>query len=269
MFVNNLNPVFFQLGPVQIRYYGLVYSIGFLVAYLLLRWQAKKGKIHNFDEEKADVFMLYLIIGAIVGARLIEFLVYEPSVLLRNPLEFFYIWHGGMSFHGGLIGSMLATWLFCKKNRVRFYQLADFLVAPAALFLVFGRVANFINGELVGTKTTASWCVVFPRTDSSCRHPSQLYEAGYSLLIFIGLTWMALLKKFREGTIFWSFFLMYGVFRFIENFWRDESRFLGLSTGQYLCLIMIPVAIYFLVAINSTRETAIEHSRHKNKRKTK
>jgi phosphatidylglycerol---prolipoprotein diacylglyceryl transferase len=254
MFVDSIDPVLFQLGPFQIRYYGIVYMIGFLIAYFLMRGFAKKGTIRNFDIEKTDTLILYMIIGLIAGARLFVFIFYEWQTLWSRPLEILFIWHGGMSFHGGLIGVIVATVLFCRKYDVRFYDLADIIVIPAAFALFLGRIANFTNSELVGIiadPKKTPWCVVYPKVDSSCRHPSQLYEAGYSLIIFSSLLVMHLKKRWKAGTIFWSFALLYGSFRFIENFWREEVRwFFGISTGQLLSLIMVPVALYFLMKVN-------------------
>jgi phosphatidylglycerol:prolipoprotein diacylglycerol transferase len=257
MFINNINPVIATIGPFEIRYYGLVYAIGFLVAYFLLRSIAKKKTIPNFSVEKADTFMLYLIIGAIAGARLLLFVFYYPKTLITNPLEVFMTWHGGMSFHGGLVGAVIAGLIFCKRHKVSFYKLADFLVLPLALFLIFGRIANFINGELVGKKTNVPWCVVF-KDYEGCRHPSQLYESAKNLAIFITLSILyfnkELKKKFKDGIIFWLFVLMYGVLRFIITFWRDDPRFLGLSGGQYLCILMVVVSIYFLFRITRIKK---------------
>jgi phosphatidylglycerol:prolipoprotein diacylglycerol transferase len=254
MFVNNINPVLLEIGPVQVRYYGLVYALGFLAAYLILRQFAKKEVIKNFNEESAETLILYIIVGLVVGSRLFNFIFYDISTLITNPLEIFFIWHGGMSFHGGLAGTIAATYLFCKKYKVRFYQLADILVLPAALTLFFGRIANFINSELVGTPSNTPWCVVFQKVDNTCRHPSQLYEAGKNLFIFFIVMWMTYKKKWKEGTIFWTFVLLYGILRFIVNFWRDDPELaLGISTGQTLSIILVPIAAYFLWKINKEK----------------
>jgi phosphatidylglycerol:prolipoprotein diacylglycerol transferase len=249
MFVHNINPVLFTLGPFEIRFYGLVYGFGFLLFYLLLHRLAKKKVINNFNSDKADIFSLYLIIGSIVSARVLDFVFFNPAVLFSDPLEVFMIWHGGMSFHGGLIGGIFASYLFCKKYDVNFYKLADFSVIPFSLILFFGRIANFINGELPGTVSSVSWCVKFSGFDG-CRHPTQLYEATKNLLIFITLIPFYNMKKFKDGVIFWLFILMYGVLRFIINFWRDDERWLFLSMGQYLCIVMIIFSVFFLFRIN-------------------
>lgn len=255
MFIHNINPVLVNLGPFEIRYYGLVYVIGFLLAYFILKILAKNGKIKNINSRKVDDLIIYLIIGVIVGARIFEILFYEPAFYFSNPLEMFMIWHGGLSFHGGLVGIIIATLFFCKKNKVKFYDLADVLVIPAALMLGFGRIANFINGELWGTITNVPWCVKFQGVEG-CRHPSQIYEALKNFFIFFVLIFLNKNKakyKLKKGTIFWIFVLLYGILRFITNFWRDDPRILGISMGQFLSLIMIVVAAVFLWKIRRER----------------
>nr|MCK4930250.1 prolipoprotein diacylglyceryl transferase [Nanoarchaeota archaeon] len=254
MFFHNINPVLVSIGPLEIRYYGLVYAIGFIITYFLLRSLAKKGRIKNFTPDKADVFTLYLILGAIIGARLLLFVFYYPKTFITNPLEVLMIWQGGMSFHGGLIGAVVAGLIFCRKYKVKFYKLADFLMLPLAFFLFIGRIANFINGELVGIKTNMPWCVVFKDYDG-CRHPSQLYEALKNLVIFFTLLFLYTKKKLKDGIIFWGFVLMYGVLRFIVTFWREDLRVLGLSISQYLNILMVIVSVYFLYRIQRNKKS--------------
>lgn len=256
MFINNINPVLLNLGPFEIRYYGLVYALGFIAAYLLLLGIAKKRAIKNLTVKNVDILIIYFILGLVIGARLLLFVFYHPATLITNPLEVFMLWHGGMSFHGGLIGAAVAGLLFCRKHKVSFYQLGDLLVLPAALFLFFGRIANFINSELYGNITipdSTPWCVVFKRVDDYCRHPSQLYEALKNLIIFITLSILyfnkEIKRKLKDGVIFWLFVLLYGGLRFIITFWRDDPRWLGLSIGQYFSLVMVIASIIFLFRI--------------------
>jgi phosphatidylglycerol:prolipoprotein diacylglycerol transferase len=267
LFYHNINPVLSNLGPFEIRYYGLVYALGFLATYFLFRRIAKQKKIPNFTPEKADTFMLYLILGAIIGARLLLFVFYEPRTFITDPLEILKTWHGGMSFHGGLIGAVLAGLLFCKKHRVSFYKLADFAVLPLAVCLFFGRIANFINGELVGIKANVPWCVVFPGYDG-CRHPSQLYEAAKNVVIFVTLSILyfnkSIKKKLKDGMIFWIFVLMYGTLRFFISFLRDPGTdpvWFGLSMGQYLCLLMVIVSTFFLSKYKRIKRVKIKANR--------
>jgi phosphatidylglycerol:prolipoprotein diacylglycerol transferase len=251
MFIHNIDPVLVNIGPLAIRYYGLVYVVGFLIAYFVLRWAAINKKVKNLTKERVDTLLLYIIIGTIVGARVLEFVFYNPSIFWTNPLEVLYVWHGGMSFHGGLIGIAVATWLFCRKYKVKFYDLADLLAIPAAFIFFLGRIANFINAELVGNVTNVSWGVNFNNEYDAFgnrvfRHPVQIYESLKNLLIFFILLFVSRSKKFAKGFIFWLFVLLYGILRFITNFWRDEPRFLGITMGQYLSLAMVVLALIFL-----------------------
>lgn len=257
VFYHNINPVLLNIGPFEIRYYGLVYAIGFLAVYFLFRWLAKRGEIKNFTPDKADLLTLYLIIGSILGARLLLFVFYSPGTLISDPLEIFRVWNGGMSFHGGIIGAVVSCLIFCRKHKINFYKLADFTVLPLSFFLIFGRIANFINGELVGTKTNVPWCVVFKDYDG-CRHPSQLYEAAKNLVMFVTLSILYFSKsiknKLKDGIIFWLFVLMYGILRFIITFWRDDPRYFGLSMGQYLCIAMVILSIIFIFKITKNKK---------------
>lgn len=247
MYVHNIDPVLLNLGPVQIRYYGLVYVIGFLLALFVLIKAAEKKQIKRLNKELAYDYIFWLMISSIVGGRLFFELIYNFMSFMKNPLQFFYIWQGGMSFHGGVIGAIIATYYFTRKYKIRFYDIADTLVLPFSFILIFGRIANFINGELWGTITNVPWCVDFG--DKLCRHPSQLYEAAKNVVIFSILSYMKNLKL-RKGTLFWSFIGMYGLFRFLVTFTRvAEYYFLGIGIGQWLSLLMVPVAGYMLYRI--------------------
>lgn len=255
MFEVAIDPVLVTLGPIEIRYYGLVYALGFLTAYFFFRWAAQR-QIIRFSTEEIDNFIIYAIIGGVLGGRVGEFIFYQWDVLLSRPFEVFMIWHGGMSIHGGFIGFLLATWLFCKKHNKRIYDITDLAVIPTAIALFFGRIANFINAELVGRVTDVSWCVKFvdapdPANRVGCRHPSQLYEALKNAIIFTILTIKFRMERFRErkaGELTWLFILLYGVLRTLATIWRDDQRwFLSiLSTGQMLSIIMAIIATIIL-----------------------
>jgi phosphatidylglycerol---prolipoprotein diacylglyceryl transferase len=246
MIIWDLNPVAFSLGPVQIRWYGIVYALGFLLGHYVLRKAAREKLIPNLTEKLAEDFILLLMMGSIIVSRLTEVLVYNPVYYFHNPLEIPAVWHGGLSIHGGLIGAVLVTIYFCKKYKINFYKIADILVVPLALVLVFGRLTNYVNGELWGRKTDVSWCVVFPGAEG-CRHPSQLYEALYSYVLFVILLVMQEMKRFADGVIFWSFVFFYGLFRFVVTFYREfdpgDPGILGISIGQWLSLLMIAAAL--------------------------
>jgi phosphatidylglycerol---prolipoprotein diacylglyceryl transferase len=232
MFIHNIDPVLISIGTLEIRYYGLVYSLGFLLVYFLLRYFNDK-KMINIDHEKIDTLIMYLMVGLIIGARLFEVIFWEPSYYFSDMRRILYIHQGGLSFHGGLFGVLLAGYLFCKKYKFNFFELADIISIPAALMLAFGRIANFINGELPGRISNVSWCVKFPDYDG-CRHPSQLYGAIKRFLIFFWLFFI-LKKKFKHGFIF------------IVDFFRDNTLHFGLLTmGQILSIFTISISIYFL-----------------------
>lgn len=266
MYVHNLNPIIFSLGPLAVRWYGLVYVIGFLMAYWLLQREAKKGTIPGLDKQTVEDFTFWFVIISIICARLAYVFIYNPTYYFSRIWEVLFIWQGGLSFHGGLVGAVIAGLWFAKKKGMRFYDLGDLLVVPFALMLVFGRLANFINGELPGKITTVartSWCVAFPGYDGGatdiCRHPSQLYEALKNLIVFAILAPFAYVKNLRKlckpGMLFWSFVFLYGLGRFITDFWReaDPTDLLvsstGLITGQWLSALMVLFGACFLIYI--------------------
>ena len=250
MLTHRINPVAFSIGPFQVRWYGIIFVFGFFLAYLFLLNAIKTNKIKNLKREHLAELILYLLIGVLIGSRAMQVLYYEPRYYFTHPLEMFAIWRGGLSFHGGLLGAVLMGWIFCKKRKISFYQLADVLAVSASLALFFGRIGNFINAELYGKISNVPWCVRFP-TAPGCRHPSQLYEAGKNLFNFFILGFILkrkFTKKLRDGIVFWHFILLYGILRFSIEFFRYWNYyFLGLSKGQWLCLGMIAVAIPVLV----------------------
>ncbi len=256
MFYNNIDPTLLRLGPFEIRYYGVIYVLGFVIAYFLIYYLAKEKKLELSKDDVADL-IFYLIIGTVVGARLFEVLVYNLPYYLANPFEIIAVWHGGLSFHGGLIGAMVAAVIYCKKKKVGFYDIADIAVIPLAFGLFLGRIGNFINGELVGRIADVPWCVKF-KNYSGCRHPSQLYESFKNLVIF-SVLWFIKDKKLKKGLMFWSFVLMYSVFRFFVEFFRAPDSqigfILGLTMGQWLNVIMFVVGVYFFVRINKKKES--------------
>ena len=225
-----IDPIIFSLGFIEVRWYGFAYVLAFLIgSYLIKKFKNKfKPKISN---KKIDDFFIWAVIGAIVGGRLGYVIFYQLNIFLKDPLYLVYIWKGGMSFHGGLIGMMLSIFIFSKKNKIQFFILADLvsLVAPIGLF--FGRIANFINIELVGKITTLPFAMIFPTIDNYPRHPSQLYEAFLEgILLFIILNYVFLNKKFKKnnGYISGIFLFFYGVFRFLIEFVREPDLHIGL-----------------------------------------
>ena len=242
MFIHSINPILISIFGLEVRYYGLVYVIGFLLALFILLNQRKKL---NLSKDEVYDFIFYSVIFIIICARLFEILFYQPSYYFSNPLQMLMIWKGGLSFHGGLVGIIIWILIFTKRRKLKFYDLSDILVIPAALILSIGRIANFINGELVGRITNVSWAVKFPGYEGY-RHPSQIYEALKNMLIFFVLFFLRN-RNLRKGTLTWLFVFLYGILRFLIEFVEEPtSLILGIPTGQLLSLIMVIIGGYFL-----------------------
>lgn len=259
MLYQNLNPVLLEIGPLQVRYYGLFYALGFVIAYFLIYWLAKRKELPVTKDDVAD-FLVYAIIGVVLGARLIYVIFYNPLFYLQNPFEIAAVWHGGLSFHGGLIGAIAAAYLFCKKKKIEFYDLADIVVIPVALALALGRIGNFINAELYGRITDASWCIDYSKNKfvadlpGGCRHPSQIYESIKNFAIFAVL-WLIKDKKLPRGFMFWSFVTMYGLFRTLVEFFRQPDEQIGFifnyfTMGQLLSFPLFLLGAYMLFKLN-------------------
>lgn len=242
MWTYNLNPTILELGPFQIRWYGLVYVLGFLLAIWWLSKARKKGKIGLAQEQVWDL-VFYLMIGVIIGARLFM-LFWNPEIYLLHPLNLLKIWEGGMSFHGGLVGIVVAAWLYCRKKQLNFWKIADIVAVPAMFALALGRIANFINGELVGRIWNGRWCVVFPDYGPECRHPNMIYSALQRLMVFGWLLWLSVWKEFKPGFIFWNLVFWEGIGRFIMDFFREDTLYFTLSLGQWFSIIMIIIAVW-------------------------
>jgi phosphatidylglycerol---prolipoprotein diacylglyceryl transferase len=237
-FTHALDPVLIQLGPIAIRYYSLAYILGFLLAYYALKKARIQGKL-NFTDEQLDSFLLTLMIGVVAGAR-IGHVLSAPTHYATHPLQIFAVWKGGMSFFGGLVGACFAGWRFSKKISISIGKLADVITLPAITALAFGRIANFINGELVGTITNLPWCVYFPVAEG-CRHPYQLY-ASLLLFLFLVFLWRFQKTKRKEGMLFWMFALLMGLARLILDTLREDPRLFGLSLVQYLGFVLVIVS---------------------------
>lgn len=263
MLFHNINPVLLEIGPLQIRYYGLFYAFGFVLAYLMLPHLAKARGLKISKEDVAD-FIVYLIVGIIAGSRLVYVLFYNLPYYLQNPLEIIALWHGGLSFHGGLIGAVIAGYLFCKKKKIDFYDIADIAVVPGALALAFGRIGNFINGELYGRITNAPWCVDYSKNQyltsvpDGCRHPSQIYESFKNFFIFAVL-WFIKDKKLPKGFMFWTFVALYGLFRTAIEFFRTPDEQVGFifnyfTMGQLLSFPLFLAGLFMLYRLNKSNK---------------
>ena len=243
MFINNFDPVAFQIMSFEIRWYSLAYIFGIIIGWLL----CKKIFISNTNiNEKFDDFITFLIIGIILGGRLGYIFFYNFNYYLNNFFDIFKIWQGGMSFHGGLLGIIVASIIFAKKNNQDPFIYMDqvSLVAPIGIF--FGRLANFINSELYGTTTNVPWSVIFVKVDNLTRHPSQLYEAVLEGIILFLILMHFRKKKFlsKPGTISGLFLIFYSIFRFFVEFYRVPDNQIGylafnLSIGQIISLLFL------------------------------
>ena len=256
MFINNFDPVAFQILSFEIRWYSLAYITGILIGWIL----AKKIFIKNLEiNKKFDDYITYLIIGIIVGGRLGYILIYNFNYYINNLLDIFKIWEGGMSFHGGLIGIIFASIIFAKNNNQNSFLYMDIVALVAPIGIFFGRIANYINSELYGTVTNVSWAVTFVQVDNLPRHPSQLYEA---LLegIFLFLILIYFRNKFlnKPGVISGLFLIFYSTFRFFVEFYRVPDDQLGymllnFTMGQVVSLIFILSGVLLFYFKNENR----------------
>lgn len=252
MYTHNLNPIAFSIGSLDIRWYGIIFAIGFILFYLLLYYIAKKDLIENFNTKNLDVYFLYIIICVIVFSRVLDFVFYDFMTIIKNPLEVLMIWHGGLSFHGGLIGFIVGSLLFTRKKKIKIWKLLDISAVVAIFGLMLGRLGNFVNGELVGEAFTGSWCVVFPKYDAICRHPYQIYAFLSHLLLFIFLVYLLYMHrgKWKEylGTkkLAINFLIGYGLLRIIVDFFKVDSVFWSIKTGQWLSIGMIVFGIILI-----------------------
>lgn len=260
-----VGPVALDLGFFQIRWYSLGYLAGILLGYwLLLKLLARPGA--PMSREHADDMILYATLGIIVGGRLGYIFFYQPSIL-QNPVDIFKLWEGGMSLHGGTLGTIFAIWLLARKYKLSFLRVCDYIacVIPFGLFLV--RLANFVNDELWGRVTDVPWAIVFPNGGPEPRHPSQLYEAALEGLLMAAIMWPLFFKtdaRYKPGFLFGTAALIYGLSRFAVEFVREPDRQLqwlveasGLSMGQWLTIPMILIGL-FLIATAAGRRKRVE-----------
>ena len=247
-----INPIVFEFGPFKIRWYGISYVAGILLAWWLLRLRA--ARYHLTHDQVADL-VFYATVGIIVGGRLGSVLFYNLSYYLHHPLEIIMINHGGMSFHGGLIGSMIAVWYFGRKNNKGFFVLIDFVAPVVPVGLFFGRIANFINGELWGAPSNLPWAMVFPHPNAGGipRHPSQLYEALLEGVLLFIILWCYSAKPRPTMAVSGLFLLGYGTFRSLVEFVRVPDFNIGylafdwITMGQVLSLPMIVAGIILMI----------------------
>jgi phosphatidylglycerol---prolipoprotein diacylglyceryl transferase len=228
----NIDPVFLRIGPVELRWYGLMYMLSFIIAFFVMRRYAKHRKLNMTTDDLYDL-LFFLILGVMIGGRLGYVLFYDLGSYLQNPASIFAIWQGGMSFHGGFVAMIAAAWWVSRKKGWHFWDIADLGAVAAPIGLGLGRIGNFINGELFGRVTNVSWAMVFPEGGTEPRHPSQLYEALLEgLVLFLILRWIYK-RNFYRGTVFWALVAFYGLFRFLVEFVREPDAQIGLDLGPF------------------------------------
>lgn len=247
----NIDPIALHFGPVQIHWYGVMYLIGFALAWLIAHYRIKHLKLGWNQDQVADL-IFYAALGTIVGGRLGYMLFYGLADWAKHPMQVFKIWEGGMSFHGGLIGVVIGLILFARHYHKNFLDVADFTAPLVPLGLACGRLGNFINGELWGKPTAVSWSMIFPQIDHLPRHPSQLYEFFFEGVVLFLILFIYALKPRVRGCTTALFLIFYGIFRFCIEFFREPDVQLGyifntLTMGQLLSLPMmiIGLVIYF------------------------
>ena len=260
MFINNFDPVAAQIFSIEIRWYSLAYIFGILAGWIL----SKKFFISNQKiNEKFDDYVTYLILGIIVGGRLGYVLIYNFEYYSNNLIDIFKIWQGGMSFHGGLVGVIVISILFAKKNKCNPFQFLDIVSIVAPIGIFFGRVSNFINSELYGVETNLPWGVKFIKVDDLFRHPSQLYEAFFEgivlFLILIYLRKKGLMNK--PGYISGIFLVFYSIFRFFIEFFRVPDDHLGylllnFTMGQMISFVFLLIGIYLVIIKHDIKKKA-------------
>ena len=245
-----IDPVLVSLGPLKIHWYGLMYLFGFSSAWLLGIWRATRND--SWNKEQVGDLILYGALGAVVGGRVGYILFYKFGDYLAQPLDVFRVWEGGMSFHGGLLGVLLAIWLFGRKTDKSFFQVSDFVAPLVPIGLFFGRIGNFINQELWGRVTDMPWGMVFPLAGTAPRHPSQIYEAILEGVVLFAVLWAYSAAPRPVARVSGLFLILYGLFRFIVEFTREPDDYLGfialdwMTMGQILSLPMIVAGLFIM-----------------------
>lgn len=280
-YLHNIDPIAFSLGPVQVHWYGIMYLLGFLAAWALGRARIRAGRLPGVDANGFSDLLFYAMLGVVLGGRIGYMLFYAFGALVQNPLALFKVWEGGMSFHGGLIGVLIAVFWWARKHRLHVFDVVDFTAPLVPLGLGFGRLGNFVGGELWGKFTQAGWGVIFPHAplsdipagqppmeqlmsaaqiqqqyaagllDRYARHPSQLYEAVLEGLVMFAVLWLFSMKPRARYAVSGMFALLYGVFRFAVEFVRmpDNGAYVAfgwLTRGQILSLPLIAIGLWLL-----------------------
>jgi len=267
MIIHNFDPVLVDLGFLQIRWYSIAYIGGVILGWLyanriIQESDQNKNESLTITKKKFEDLIFYLILGIILGGRLGYVIIYNLDYYNQHLLEIFKLWNGGMSFHGGLLGVIIATFIFAKYNKTYFFKLTDIIccVAPIGLFL--GRIANFINGELYGKVSTLPWAVIFPNTEGTARHPSQIYEAFLEgLILFILINFFAIKKELllKPGFTSGLFLVFYSILRIISEKFREPDEHLGyfinfISMGTLLSIITFFIGCIIIFTIKKNEQ---------------
>ena len=255
MYIHDLNPILINFSFFEIRWYSLAYIfgivIGWWIAKRIIEFKIKNGAI-RLESKIFDDLISYIIISIILGGRLGYIIFYNPSYYFDNPLDVFKIWQGGMSFHGALIGVIFGTYLFANKVKINSFFFLDVIACVAPVGILFGRVANFINGELYGKPSNFFWSVIFPKVDKIPRHPSQLYEAALEgIMLFVILISVYFKKETKTGVVSALFMILYGFFRIVVEQFREPDIQIGyvfnlFSMGSVLSFFMILIGLFIL-----------------------
>jgi len=254
MFYHNINPVLVSLYGIEIRYYGIIYALGFVITYFFILFLARERRIRLSKDDVAD-YMFYLAVGVVAGARIAYVLFYNLSFYASNPAEIVMLWHGGLSFHGGFVGAIVAAYLFARKKKINMYVLLDMTAIPLGIALALGRIANFLNGELYGRLTDSGFCIDYSHNEfmaykpEGCRWPSQLFESVKNLAIFGVLFALRNIKR-RPGFFTWLFITLYSFLRFFVEFFREPDMQLGflfgMTMGQLLSILFFFTGLFML-----------------------
>lgn len=270
-----IDPVALQLGPLKIHWYGLMYLVGFLTTYLLVRYRVSRQKDSVWNNDMLGDLLFYCVLGVILGGRTGYILFYNFSAFISDPIMLFRVWEGGMSFHGGLIGVTLATVLYGRKVNIGFVSITDMIAPAIALALGFGRLGNFINGELWGRVSDVPWAIIFPTGGPLARHPSQLYQAALEGFLLFAILWIYSSKPRPKMAVSSLFLIGYGIFRFVVEFFREPDAHLGyiafgwLTNGQLLTIPMVIIGISLMVIAYSKAQPDIKPSTKSKTKKAK
>lgn len=245
----HIDPVFLSIGPLKFRWYGLMYVLSFVATYFIIRSEAARKQLPLTKDDIADL-VFYGAMGVVLGGRIGYILFYNLGFYLVNPLKLFAVWEGGMSFHGGFLGVIVAFLLYSRSRSITFFSLTDMAALCAPVGLGLGRIGNFINGELYGRSTSVPWGVVFPGSDGIPRHPSQLYEAFLEGLMLFCIVHFVSRRTKTDGVTSFALCAGYGLFRFIVEFYRQPDAHIGLFLGLFSMgqLLSLPMFLFGVAA---------------------